>query len=148
MTQQTWRARLAPLGKAVRLSAPASEGRVEALAGALGVSVPAELRALLLETDGVADRTGARVVWPADEIARQNREFRTKAEFRQLYMPFDSLLFFGEAGNGDQFFFRVLDGLVRDADVYVWEHETDNRVWIAPSLEPFLVRWLAEADER
>ena len=148
MAQQTWRSRLAPFGRAVRLAEPASEGRLDGVARALGVALPAELRALLLETDGVADRHGARLVWPAAEIARQNHELRTMPELRQLYMPFDSLVFFGEAGNGDQFFLRVLDGLVRDADVYVWEHETDNRVWIAPSLEPFLVEWLANADER
>ncbi len=53
-------------------------------------------------------------------------------------MPFDSLLFFGEAGNGDQFFYRILDGHVRDADVYLWDHETDSRTWGAPSLVAFL----------
>jgi len=147
MTQQTWRTRLARFGEAVRLATPASAESVEGLTDALGVTLPAELHALLLESDGVADRYGAGLVWPAAEIVRQNRAFRTNPEFRALYMPFDALLFFGEAGNGDQFFFRILDGAVRGPDVYVWAHETDSRVWAAPSLEALLERRLAGAAE-
>ena len=106
--------------------------------------MPPDLRALLLATDGVTDRYGARPVWPTAEIARQNRQFRTNSEYRELYMPFDPLLLFGEAGDGDLFFYRILDGAVRHPDVHRWEHETDGRVWCAPNLEALLTAALAD----
>ncbi len=109
----TWRARLAAFGDAVRFAAPASAPALSALQQALGTAVPEELASLLRESDGLADRYGASLVWPAAQIARENDVFRTNQDFRRLYMPFDSLLFFGEAGNGDQFFYRILDGEVR-----------------------------------
>ena len=39
-------------------------------------------RSLLAESDGIADRYGAPVVWPASEMARQNREFATAVQAR------------------------------------------------------------------
>ncbi|MFC8033052.1 hypothetical protein ACFUVU_09590 [Streptomyces griseoincarnatus] len=41
-------------------------------------------------------------------------------------MPFDSLLFFGDNGGGDQFALVVAQE--RD-DVFVWDHETGSRMW-------------------
>lgn len=55
-------------------------------------------------------------------------------------MPFDPLLFFGDAGNGDQFAFRLVSGL-RDKDIYVWNHENDSRTWVGPSLSRYLEWW-------
>lgn len=144
MTSSAWRATLAKLGARKPLAAPAALTALAEAERALGLALPAELRSLLSECDGVRDRYATPVVWPAGEIAERNREFRTKPEFRSLYMPFDAMLFFGDAGNGDQFFYRVLDGEVRDPDVYVWDHETDGRIWRAARLEPFLVSVLAE----
>jgi hypothetical protein len=127
----------------VRFWHPAQERDVAAAEHALGSILPGELRGLLLESDGLADRYGTSVVWTAGEIARRNGEFRVEAGFRELYMPFDAMLFFGEAGDGDQFFYRILDGQVRHPDVYIWSHETDSRIWRAPTLAVFLERQLA-----
>ena len=120
---------------------------IDAAERALGFALPGELRALLAECNGVTDRLGSGVVWPLSDLVTRNEEFRTTREFRRLYMPFDALLFFGEAGNGDQFFYRVLDGEVRDFDIYLWEHEDDSRVWRAPGLERFLAEVLRAASE-
>jgi hypothetical protein len=108
----------------------------------LGVSLPGELRELLLESDGVLGEFGLGLVWPLERIERDNRSFRSTPAFRALYMPFDSLLFFGDAGNGDQFAFAILDGAVRNSDVFAWNHENDSRVWVAPSLRSYLEWWL------
>jgi hypothetical protein len=86
-------------------------------------------------------------VWPAADIARHNAELRTNRDFRRMYMPFDALLFFGEAGNGDQFFYRILDGEVRDPDIYLWDHENDSRTWRAGGLQTFLLSILQEVTE-
>jgi hypothetical protein len=57
-------------------------------------------------------------------------------------MSFNSLLFFADAGNGDQFAFAIRNGQIRSSDVYVWNHENDSRNWVAPSLEKYLTWWL------
>ncbi len=59
-------------------------------------------------------------------------------------MPFDPFLFFGDNGGGDQFaFVRTPE---RD-DVFVWDHETDSRNWISPSLQSFLRSALGSGGE-
>lgn len=78
-----------------------------------------------------------------DRIVEVNLMFRQNANFRELYMPFDHLLFFGDAGNGDQFAFPIQsDGLIHRLDVFVWNHEDDSRSWVARSLKDYLDRWL------
>lgn len=41
-------------------------------------------------------------LFEAAEIVSDNPTLRTCEDFRDLYMPFDPLLFFADAGNGDQ----------------------------------------------
>ncbi|HVR11303.1 MAG TPA: SMI1/KNR4 family protein, partial [Thermoanaerobaculia bacterium] len=104
----------------------------------LGVRLPQALRELLLESDGVTADNGSSVVWPLADIQRRNQEFRRTESFRDLYMPFDHLLFFGDDGGGDQFAFAIqADGRIHNPDVFRWEHETDARSWFASHLESF-----------
>jgi hypothetical protein len=70
---------------------------------------------------------GLGVVWPVARIVNDNLRFRTS--FRDLYVPFDGILFFADAGNGDQFGFAVTSAGARD-DVFVWDHENDSRTWM------------------
>ncbi|WP_405598180.1 MULTISPECIES: SMI1/KNR4 family protein [unclassified Streptomyces] len=119
----------------VELQAPATPGALAAVEEQLGQPLPEALRQLLLETDGIEACYGTEVVWTAEKILEENRSARSRGEFRSLYMPFDALMFFGDNGGGDQFaFVRTPD---RD-DVFVWDHETDSRIWVAPSLEQYL----------
>ena len=39
----------------------------------------------------------------AEEIVQRNLHMRTSAALREGYMLFENLLFFADAGNGDQF---------------------------------------------
>jgi SMI1 / KNR4 family (SUKH-1) len=64
--------------------------------------------------------------------------FRANPEFARLYMPFD-LLFFADAGNGDQFAFVLRDSR---KVVFVWDHESDSRRWVARDLDTYLTWWL------
>ncbi|KEG42814.1 MULTISPECIES: SMI1/KNR4 family protein [Streptomyces althioticus group] len=107
----------------------------------LGRAVPARLGALLRETDGVADAYRTDVVWPLARIVEQNLMFWSGEAFAGLYMPFDPLLFFGDNGGGDQFALVVTPE--RD-DVFVWDHETDSRIWVAGGIDEYLRRALAE----
>jgi hypothetical protein len=121
---------------------PASETRLRAVEASLGVALPDELRDLLLESDGVLGEYGLGLVWSLERIDADNRKFRRYPDFRELYMPFDTLLFFADAGNGDQFAFAILEGVVPKSDVFAWDHEDDSRTLVAPSLAKYLEWWL------
>lgn len=114
---------------------------LEAADASLGVALPQDLRDFLLESNGAFGPYSLRLVWPHDQIVRDNLMFRSSPDFRDLYMPFDPLLFFGDAGNGDQFAFVIVAGAVRMPDVFVWNHENDSRTWVAPDLRRYIEWW-------
>ena len=120
----------------------ASQSAIDLAERAIGVSFPHDLRSCLLESDGIDGEYGLGLVWSLERIVRENQSFRGNAEFRELYMPFDCLLFFADAGNGDHFGFPILAGEIRRADVFAWNHENDSRSWVAPSLSKYLEWWL------
>ncbi|TDO54679.1 hypothetical protein EV643_101469 [Kribbella sp. VKM Ac-2527] len=78
------------------------------------------------------------LMWSAERIAQDNTRFRGSVDFAELYMPFDPLVFFSDAGNGDQFAV-VMRG---NREVYVWNHEDDSRTWVAPTVLRFLEEWM------
>ncbi|MGW2703733.1 SMI1/KNR4 family protein [Streptomyces sp. NPDC001340] len=118
---------------------PASEASLLRCATALGHPLPADLVALLRESNGIEGEYGEGLIWSAERIASENTTLRGDEELATLYMPFDPLLFFADAGNGD--LFALLPGLDR-ADVFAWNHEDDSRTWVAPSLARYLEWWL------
>ena len=138
-----WRSYLSELGPTISLREPASSEAVLELRSDLGHGLSPELESLLVQSNGVLGEYDLDLVWPTSRIKSDNQLFRANADFRELYMPFDSLLFFGDAGNGDQFAFPVLAGQVRRSDVFVWNHEDDSRTWIASSLHQFLEWWVS-----
>jgi hypothetical protein len=126
-----WRETVSALEPAAQFSNPAATDDIRAIERDLSVSLPHELRQLLAESNGIADKYGGGLIWPADRIVKDNVMFRSS--FDGLYMSFDSLLFFADAGNGDQFAFAIRRGQEGelDSDVYVWDHEDDSRRWYA-----------------
>ncbi|GAA2397126.1 SMI1/KNR4 family protein [Streptomyces coeruleofuscus] len=117
-------------------------GTLDRIESVLGQSLPGDLRAFLLESDGLTDEYGTDVIWSAERILDDNLSFRHDQQYESLYMEFDSLMFFGDNGGGDQFAF------VRRPErheVFVWDHETDSRNLVAPSLERY-VRSALESD--
>lgn len=123
-----------------RFREPVTPAELVAAEARLGSPLPAELRDCLLETNGV-ETEYAVLLWDVGRIAADNDLFRTNPEFRDLYMSFDQLLFFADAGNGDQFGYRMLSDAVRGAEIYVWNHEDDSRTWAAPGLATFFEWW-------
>jgi SMI1 / KNR4 family. len=119
----------------------ASDADVSALENELGVTLPSDLSGLLRESNGIEGAYGLGLVWPTARIVADNLAFRSFSDFRKLYMPFDHLLFFGDAGNGDQFAFTILDRAIRKNDIFAWDHETDSRTWVAPDLRRYLEWW-------
>jgi hypothetical protein len=120
---------------------PASVKSLRALETGLDVTLPPDLRELLQVSDGVEGSYGLGVIWPCARILEDNTRFRESKQFRELYMPFDSLLFFADAGNGDQFAYPIATSIHRP-DVFVWNHEDDSRTWVAPGLAEYLEWWL------
>ncbi len=104
--------------------------------------LPDDLRNLLRETNGV--RTWhSRILRSAEEILEENLRSRNNDVLAEIYMPFDSLLFFADAGNGDQFAYAIKRaGAIRRTDRFVWDHEDDSRRCIAPSLATFIEGWM------
>ncbi|MFE2248078.1 SMI1/KNR4 family protein [Streptomyces lavendulae] len=110
----------------------------------LGREIPPELKQLLLESNGVIGQTSVDTVWAVDQIVEQNRVFWSEPSFAQLYMSFDALLFFGDNGGGDHFAFVQRP---QRPDIFVWEHETDSRRWVAGDLRDYLGRSLREGGD-
>lgn len=137
-----WRELLRRWSPETSFAQPASPGRIHEVEAALGVGLPAELAGLLLECDGVDGSDGLGLIWPSARIIADNLAFRANADLAERYMPFDPLLFFADAGNGDQFAFAVTARKVRRPDVFAWDHEDDSRRWVAPSLVKYLEWWL------
>jgi len=133
-----WTEMVTNCGGTARFALPAPPAAISSAEKELGVAIPGDLRTLLAETDGIQGEYGSGLIWSLSRIVEDNLAFRKNPEFRELYMSFDPLLFIADAGNGDQFAFRILNGKVNGYDVYAWDHENDSRTWVAPSLEKYL----------
>ncbi|MFD8193111.1 SMI1/KNR4 family protein [Streptomyces wuyuanensis] len=124
----------------VEFSNPIDTNAVAEAERRLGRSLPPQLTALLMETDGMVDDYGTDIVWSLDRIVEQNLLFWSPDTFPDLYMSFDALLFFGDNGGGDQFAFVLTP---ERPDIFVWDHENDSRLWAARELADYLRRSLA-----
>lgn len=135
-----WNELIRSLAPTAVFAEPLSELRLKRAEDAMGHPFPAQLAALLRESNGVAGEHGLGLVWSADRIVEDNMALRTNGQLGALYMPFEPLLFFGDAGNGDQFALRSPP--VERGDVFAWDHESDSRTWVAPDVETYLRWWL------
>ncbi|MFE7853352.1 SMI1/KNR4 family protein [Streptomyces sp. NPDC057403] len=134
-----WTEVVAALPGTAVFQSPASESSLIRCATVLGHPLPTDLADLLRESNGIEGEYGDGLIWSAERIASENQSLREDAELATLYMPFDPLLFFADAGNGD--LFALLTRIDRP-DVFVWNHEDDSRTWMAPSLAKYLEWWL------
>jgi hypothetical protein len=137
---ENWRRLIGSSFKDAKFYAPASTQEIGHAERDLGVEFPPELRELLLETNGASAHYSSPFVWPVEEIVEQNKHFRANKSFKELYMPFNDLLFFGAEGNGDQFAYRILNGRISDPSIYEWDHETDARTLFASNLSDYFMR--------
>jgi len=117
---------------------PATPEQLKEIEVTFNLEITNELTNLLKESNGV---DGGLRIWTIKEIIEENVDRRTLEVFKDSYMSFDSLLFFGDAGNGDFFGFSIINDEIQKSDIYVWNHEDDSRTWIAPSLEKLFIWW-------
>src|SRR5690349_731669 len=104
------------LSPAFTFHSPATLAEIKKVESSLKVPLPEELKVLLLESDGIKGTYGLNLIWSVERIRKDNLNFRQYPDFKELYMPFDHLLFFADAGDGDQFAFGVLNGEIRNPD--------------------------------
>jgi SMI1/KNR4 family protein SUKH-1 len=135
-----WRELIAELTPDATFSAPESAAALMEAEQALSQPIPPSLHDLLTETDGIRGAHGLGLVWNLDRIVSDNLQFRSNEDFARLYMPFKPLLFFADAGNGNQFAF--LSPPVDRDDIFAWDHESDSRRWVASNLQTYLRWWL------
>ncbi|MFK4222765.1 SMI1/KNR4 family protein [Streptomyces sp. NPDC019890] len=139
-----WIEFISSLSAEVEFADPVNPESLGAATAALEESIPEDLRSLLSEANGVTDEYGTEFIWSVEQVVARNREMRGTVDFRSLYMPFDPLLFFGDSGGGDLFAFVQRPSR---SDIFVWQHESDSRLWVANDLRDYLGRYLAAAGE-
>lgn len=110
---------------------PAIKSDISLIKEKLHVDLPSDLLELFGETNGVFDEYNCPLIWSTNQIIKENLYFRNIEDFKDIYMPFDHLLFFSDAGNGDLFGFPILNGSIQRDDIFVWDHESDSRKWVA-----------------
>src|SRR5260221_14677143 len=122
----------------------ATPDELDAVESALGVRLPESLQEVLRESNGVRVTFGTPLIWSTDEIVRNNREMRDALVYRENWMPFDHLLFFGGAGvDGILFGFAIIRGRIDRDRVYAWYPIEDNRELKATSLREYVEGWLS-----
>lgn len=125
---------------------PASDNLILELRRQLTLhELPNELEDLYRETNGIIQTIHGEnigeLIWPVERVIETNKEYRTNPDFKELYMSFEQLLFFSDAGNGDLFGFVTPNGRFDRNDIFVWNHEEDSRTWVAPDLKTFIEWW-------
>src|SRR5262249_15115064 len=118
----------------------------------LDVRLPASIRSLLLETNGVMELMAIDggewfasewLLWAICEVIEQNLLYRADYVKGEHERDFRKLVFFANAGcDGILFGFPVMEDGVCAPRVVVWHPIMDELDELAPSLEDFLRGWL------
>ena len=137
-----WRDFITTLTTHATFAPAATQSAIAAAEDVLAVQFPDQLRSLLRESNGVLGEYELGLIWTLERIQEDNLRFRNNKDFADLYMPFEHLLFFADAGNGDQFAFPIQNGRIQRPDIFVWDHECDDRRWVAGSLKQYIQWWL------
>lgn len=137
-----WKHYISTISKDYSFKLPASAAEIGQITEELNVELPRKLLEIYNETNGVYDIFECHLLWPTERIVQDNLFFRNFTDYKDIYMPFDHLLFFSDNGCGDLFGYKILNGCIQTEDIYVWNHEDDSRTWAASSLESFIKGWI------
>jgi hypothetical protein len=130
-----------------RFEPPASILDVDELETRLHVSLHSDLRALLLESNGVMEMLAIDggewfdnmwVVWPTSEIVAKNESFR------KGNVTHDDLLFFASAGTDGILFANPVEKHTAQSSVVAWFPIEDELRLVAPSLREFMQGYLLD----
>jgi hypothetical protein len=116
----------------------------------LNVTLPASLRSLLLDTNGVKEMmsieggdwfVAGTLLWTIEAIVDANRDYRVDRG-RKREREVRSLVFFAPAEVDGVLFAFPVEDVVCAPRVLVWHPILDELDEVAPSLEDFLRGWL------
>lgn len=138
-----WKKQIITNCAAATFSNPSNNEFIKTAERALRTKFPSQLYSLLLETNGCQGEYDLGLIWSLEKIVEINNYFRKSNEFKSIYMSFDNLLFFADAGNGGQFFFPISANKNTRDSVFIWSHEDDSRSWVAPDLATYIDWWLS-----
>lgn len=137
----SWRERAKTCDPDATLHPPAPSSLIREAEKKLGIELPISLKDIYSESNGIFMNTGANTIMTIQDMVAENLQLRSEEDFRELYMPFDNLLFFGAAGNGDLWAFGIkMNGDLDDLNLYGWNHENDARPWVARNILDMMVR--------
>ncbi|PQO41232.1 hypothetical protein C5Y96_00515 [Blastopirellula marina] len=132
---------------------PCAVGEIEEAEACLKVSLPADLRSLLLESDGVMDLLSVDgqvffeslwLIWPIEMMRKENLHARESAMQDHAELGIGDTLFFASAGtDGILFGCPVSPSEVPDCPVVAWYSMEGYLVLLAGSLSEFIEGWLA-----
>lgn len=143
-----WHEVLTEFAPNIGFLSPVDMEALERTEARLNIVLPAALRLLLLESNGLYDTSveewRLKVVWSIEEIESENLAIRSDPKRADIYMTFESLLFFAGAGvDGIMFAFPITaTGHVVENNVIAWYPIEDSRPVVAFSLKDYLKRWL------
>lgn len=135
-----WVEIIAGFGPEYTFQSPATDESVTDTEKVLKVRFPDELKSLFSESNGVRGSYGLEVIWTVEEVKVRN--LAQRQGLYPNYASFDTLLFFADAGNGDQFAYYLADGTTVGPSIWAWNHEDDEKRVFATSLRDFLELWL------
>ncbi|WP_010529147.1 SMI1/KNR4 family protein [Lentibacillus jeotgali] len=141
-----WKDFISSISKDCYFEAPATEPEIAYIKENLNVELPKKLLELYRETNGVFNKSEYEnypLIWPTSRIIKENLFLRNFDEYKDIFMPFNHLLFFSDSGTGDLFGYPIFNGIIHTDSIFVWDHEDDSRNMIASSIEDFIKRWIA-----
>ena len=87
-----WKDTIHSISSNLSLKNPATKDELTDIQKCLHVELPNDLYQLLQETNGIEGEYGD-FIWSASKIKTENMNMRNIVDFKDLYMPFDCLLF-------------------------------------------------------
>lgn len=124
------------------LKQPADESEVEKIEKDLALHIPEDLKNILLKTNGIEDEFGGELIWSAEYILHENKWLRDELSSEVETYNFEDYFFFSDAGNGDLLGYRMETSIVKNPQIYLWNHEENIYTEIAQSLYEFLLGWI------
>lgn len=121
--------------KNVKLNPPATIDEILEVENILHLCLPDKLKNLLTEVNG--DNW---FIFSTKQIVETNTSLREL----KCYMPLDCFLFVAGNGCGDYFGYAITGEGIKDWEIYMWDHESDNRVFIANGLKDVIEKYYTD----
>lgn len=119
----------------VRLNQPATDNEIFEVEKEIGIRLPSDLKNLLMEFNG--DNW---FIFSTQQIIETNLMIRGLT----CFMPLNCLLFFAGNGCGDYYGYAITGDGIKDWEIYMWEHESDNRIFKANGLKDAIEKYYTD----